>query len=192
MRPLDVFVSQPEQRLMGAVLAHPERDYGTLELLGIMGSSRGSGSTIINRWVDCGLLRERRVGNQRRLAVNTAFVLYPELRRMVLKTIGLTTPLAEALAPVASRISEAFVFGSIAAGTDTSQSDIDLAIVGDVDLFSVSPLLDSVEQHLGRQIHANVYGNDEWSSREDPVVKVIKAGPRIDLMGELREQTTGV
>lgn len=185
MRPLDAFLSQPEQRLLGAVLAYPNKDYGTLELLSRMGSSRGGGSTVLKRWLKCGLLSERRVGNQRRLAANPNFLLYDELRRMVLKTVGLTEPLAAALAPVASRLSEAFVFGSVAAGTDTSESDIDLLIVGDVDLFDISPLLDSAERELGRHVHVNVYRDHEWSAADDAVLNSIKKGPRMDLMETL-------
>ncbi|WP_305825626.1 nucleotidyltransferase domain-containing protein [Massilia brevitalea] len=189
MQPLDAIFSPPEQRLLATVLAHPEVDYGTLELLSEMGSSRGAGSTLLNRWVEFGLLKEKRVGNQRRLTANPQFLLYPELRRMALKTVGLSQPLARALRPLADKLHEAFVFGSVAAGTDTSDSDIDLVVVGDVDLFAVSPLLDTVEQELGRPIHVNVYSAEEWSSESDPVLQAIKAGPRIDLTGELRGTT---
>src|SRR6185369_7464643 len=70
MRPLDALLSQPEQRLIGTVLAHPGQEFGTLELLSRMGSSRSAGSAVIQRCVESGLLKERRVGNQRRLAAN--------------------------------------------------------------------------------------------------------------------------
>lgn len=153
-----------------------------------MGNSRSAGSAVLKRWVESGLLKERRVGNQRRLAANPDFILYPELRKMVLKTVGLAEPLARALAPIADRLREAFVFGSVASGNDTSESDIDLAVVGDVDLFTVSPLLDAVERELGRQIHLNVYSENEWSSSEDPILRSIKAGPRINLMEVLNDK----
>ena len=186
MRPLDALLSQPEQRLIGAVLAHPGQEFGTLELLSRMGSSRSAGSAVIQRCVESGLLKERRVGNQRRLAANPDFILYPELRRIVLKTIGLTEPLARALVPVADRLKEAFVFGSVASGTDRTDSDIDLALVGDLDLFSISPLLDAAQQELGREVHANIYSEKEWASTEDPVIRSIRSGQRIDLMEALR------
>lgn len=189
MQPLDAIFSPPEQRLLATVLGHPDKDYGTVELLSKMGSSRGSGSTLLQRWVDSGLLKEKRVGNQRRLTANPQFLLYPELRKMAMKTVGLAQPLAQALSPLAGMLEEAFVFGSVAAGKDTSVSDIDLAIIGDVDLFAVSPLLDPVEQELGRPVHVNIYSSEEWSSESDPVVRAIKTCPRIDLMGELRGST---
>jgi uncharacterized protein len=93
MRPLDALMSKPEQRLMSVILVRPDQDFGTLELLKHMGSGRGSGSALLKRWVEAGLLRERKVGNQRRLSADPHFVLYRELRQMVLKTVGLTSPL---------------------------------------------------------------------------------------------------
>jgi predicted nucleotidyltransferase len=189
MAPLDVLLSKAEQRLANAVLTNPEREFGTLELLQKMGSSRGAGSAVLKRWVDSGLLRERRVGNQRRLSANARFLLFPELRRMVLKTVGVVEPLAIALGPIASRLTDAFVFGSVAAGTDTSHSDIDLAVVGDVDLFLVSPLLDAVQEELGRAVHVNVYGEREWLDATDPVIEGIRQGPRMDVMEALRGKT---
>ena len=44
---------------------------------------------------------------------------------------GLVGPLEEALAPFRDRIQVAFVYGSIAKGTDTAQSDIDLMVISD-------------------------------------------------------------
>jgi len=178
--------SPSEQRLLSALMLRPDRDLGTVELLGRMGSSRSAGSAVIKRWVGCGLLRERRVGNQRRLSANTEFLLYPELRRMVLKTMGLAEPLARALAPLAHRLTDAFVFGSVAAGQDTSASDIDLAIVGDVNLFDISLLLDAAQAELGRVVHVNVYSAAEWKWGDDPVLATIRQGPRLDLMEALR------
>jgi predicted nucleotidyltransferase len=181
MRPLDALLSEPAQRLLAKVLPNPTKDFGTLELLSAMGSSRGAGSTLLRRWVQAGLLKERRVGNQRRLSANPAFVLYPELRSIALKTVGLAQPLAHALAPIAQQLKEAFIFGSVATSSDTSESDIDLAVVGNVDLFSLSPLLDNAEKDVGRHIHVSLYSEVEWASTDDAVIRDIKAGPRIDL-----------
>lgn len=57
MQPIDALLSKPEQRLLGAVLVHPEQDFGTLELIKRMGNGRGAGSNVLKRWIDCGLLR---------------------------------------------------------------------------------------------------------------------------------------
>lgn len=94
----------------------------------------------------------------------------------------LLQPLAHALAPIAQQLKEAFIFGSVATSSDTSESDIDLAVVGNVDLFSLSPLLDNAERDVGRHIHVSLYSEVEWASTDDAVIRDIKAGPRIDLI----------
>ncbi len=174
---------------MSVVLVRPDQDFGTLELLKHMGNGRGAGSTVLKRWVDSGLLRERKVGNQRRLSANPHFVLYPELRRMVLKTVGLTEPLAKALAPIAGRLTDAFVFGSVASGTTPARAISTWPSWCDVDLFDISPLLDTVQGELGRSVHVNVYSPLEWAA-DDPVLAAIKKGPRVDLMEAMRAETT--
>lgn len=78
------------------------------------------------------------------------------------------------------------MFGSIAAGKDTSDSDIDLLVVGNVDLLTISPLLDAVEQELERSVHVSLYSEAQWLSGDDPILQSIKMGPRIKLMGRLR------
>jgi len=188
MPPLDALLSPPEQRLLTTLLGRPGQDFGTVELLDRMGNSRSAGSALLNRWVACGLLRERKLGNQRRLAMNAEFLLYPEIRRMVQKTVGMAEPLARALAPLAERLKEAFVFGSVAAGQDSSTSDIDLALVGDVNLFDVSPLVDAAQAELGRAVHVSLYSPEEWSHDGDAILLAIRNGPRLDLMEELRGQ----
>ena len=49
-------------------------------------------------------------------------------------------------------------------------------ISSDVNLFDVSPLVDSAELALGRAIHVNIYSALEWAS-DDPVLSVIRTGP---------------
>ena len=49
----------------------------------------------------------------------------------MLKTVGLAEPLRDALKRVASDIRAAFVYGSVAKGSDTAGSDIDLFVVSD-------------------------------------------------------------
>lgn len=65
----------------------------------------------------------------------------PSYARSCKKTIGLAEPLREALSPLASQITVAFVYGSITKKTDTTSSDNDLMLISDNvsygELFSV-------------------------------------------------------
>ncbi|WP_183845590.1 MULTISPECIES: nucleotidyltransferase family protein [unclassified Rhizobium] len=50
----------------------------------------------------------------------------------------------------------AFACGSVARGSDRPDSDVDLMVVGDVDMFDLGPVLQRLQQTLGRE---------EWSVR---------------------------
>src|SRR5580704_6127246 len=85
-----------------------------------------------------GLVEARKSGNRTYYRANAAHPLYPEIRRIVLKTSGLADLLRERLSGhgidragiEGSRIEIAFVFGSVASGAEKAHSDIDLMVVG--------------------------------------------------------------
>jgi predicted nucleotidyltransferase len=85
------------------------------------------------------------------------------LRNIVLKTVGLVEPLRQALKPIESEIHAAFVYGSVAKGSDQAMSDIDLMVVSDTlsyrDVFGA---LDKVSRMLGRTVNPTVYSNAEF------------------------------
>ena len=82
------------------------------------------------------------------------------------KTFGLAAPLREALAPLASRIQAAFVYGSVAKRTDSAASDIDLMVVSDsLDYAEVMAVLEPMTERLGRRVNPTLYSRDELRKR---------------------------
>ena len=69
-------------------------------------------------------------GRQVYFEANPDSPIYKELRGIIVKTAGVADTLRIALAPLAKRISTAFIYGSVAKGTDTARSDIDLMVIG--------------------------------------------------------------
>lgn len=63
------------------------------------------------------------------------------------------------------RVRVAFVYGSVARGEETSSSDVDLMVIGQVSLKDLAPALTRAEQSLGRPVNATVYSPAEWTSR---------------------------
>jgi predicted nucleotidyltransferase len=185
MSALDFLMPQGMQRVLGRLILHPERSYSLSDLIRAAGGGRGGTQRVVETLHSAGIVTDRRVGNQRLFTVNTAHPLYPELRSMVMKTFGLADRLREALRPMADQIERAFVFGSVASGTERATSDIDLLVVGDVDLFEISPFLTDAEKDLGRPIHLSLVGLDEWKHRQqDAVGRAIVSGPTITVIGD--------
>jgi predicted nucleotidyltransferase len=70
--------------------------------------------------------------------------------------------LGDALAPVAERITMAFVFGSVARDEQVRDSDIDLMVIGDVRLKELAPALHSAEQTLGRPVNPVLFSPEKF------------------------------
>jgi hypothetical protein len=94
-------------------------------------------------------------GNQKFYQANERAPVYAELVGLVRKTVGIAGPLQAALAPLAHRIAAAFVYGSVAKGSDHAASDIDLMVIAD-DLVSFLGVMEPLGfRHIGaRQFSA--------------------------------------
>ncbi|WP_261316882.1 nucleotidyltransferase domain-containing protein [Rhizobium leguminosarum] len=92
--------------------------------------------------------------------------------------------IAEELAPFRDRISLAFVFGSIARGTDGADSDVDLMVVGHIDAFELGETIERIERKLGRSLDLNLHLPEVWEAlKTDRVVAAILGQPKIMLHG---------
>jgi predicted nucleotidyltransferase len=81
----------------------------------------------------------------------------------------------------------AWVYGSIAKGTDHAQSDIDVLIVADsLALEEVYKALHPAETKMGRKISPTLYTSREFERRRtarNPFLTKVLAGDRILLIG---------
>ena len=95
--------------------------------------------------------------------------------------------LRDALVPLAERIHAAFIYGSVARGTDTARSDIDVMIVSDDLTFpDVIKALTKAEGEIGRTINPSVHGRDEWRrklSEAGGFLQRVMEQPRVYLIG---------
>lgn len=183
----DVLFTGVQQRLLGLFFGQPDRSYYTNELLRLTATGRGGLQRELTRLVTAGLIEVSSVGNQKHYRANRAAPIFEELRGIVLKTFGLADVLRAALSPLTGQIRLAFVFGSVAKGSDTAASDIDLLVVGDdlayADLFNA---LMGAEETLGRKIGPTLYDTAEFNRRirdDNHFVTRVLAQPKIFLIG---------
>lgn len=182
-------ISKVQGRLLTILFTQAERQFHGAELIRLAGAGSGAAHRQLIQLTAAGLLVSEKIGNQKFYRANRASPIFEELRSIVLKTVGLAEPLRQALAPMASRIHAAFVYGSIAKGTATATSDIDLMVISDVvayaDLFEV---LQSLEQILGRRINPSIMTLDDWRRKQlDPesFIASVAAGPTIRVLGDV-------
>ncbi len=84
-----------------------------------MDAGSGAVQRELARLEAAGLVTTSRVGRQKHYQANERAPVFSELRGIVLKTSGLGDVLRDALSPFHGDIRAAFVFGSIAKGSDS-------------------------------------------------------------------------
>ena len=183
----DALFSTIQQRVLAYLFGQPERSFFATELIKLAGGGSGAVQRELARLAGSGLVTITRVGTQKHYQANPKSPIFAELCAIARKTVGLAEPLREALAPLAKRITAAFVFGSVAKRSDTAASDIDVLVLSDhVDYADVFAALQSVEAKLGRTINPTVYKPADWrKKRTSGNAFVVKVGgqPKLFLIG---------
>ena len=183
----DALFSPVQQRVLGFLFGQPKRRFQSAELIRLAGSGTGAAHRVLTRLADAGLVTVTRAGNHKYYQADRSSPVFTELHRLIVKTVGLVEPLRKALAPTAEEIHAAFVYGSVAKGTDKAGSDIDIIVVSDTltypDLFDA---LRSAEAALARPVNPNVMTRREWRAKraeKDSFAARIAGGPRVFLIG---------
>jgi len=183
----DALFSTVQQRVLAYLFGQPERSFFATELIKLAGGGSGAVQRELARLAESGLVTVKRVGTQKHYQADPKSPLFAELCSIAQKTVGLAEPLREALAPLAKRITAAFVYGSVAKRSDTAASDIDLMVVSDS--LTYADLYAAVEQasaRLGRKVNPTVYSRKELARRvkqKNAFVTRVMAQPRIWLIG---------
>lgn len=162
----DALFTKTQQRVLGVLFGQPDRSFYANEIIGLAASGSGAVQRELARLEAAAIVTVRRLGNQKHYQANHDAPIYAELRGIVLKTFGVTDVLLAALQPLLPVIEIAFVYGSLAKGSEHAGSDIDLMVVGAVP--SNTALLEALapaSAQLGRAVNPTLYTPDEFAQR---------------------------
>ena len=110
------------------------------------------------------LVEAQRSGNRLYYRANKAHPLYTDIRNIVLKTSGMVDILRDALDKKDVKI--AFVFGSVASNQEGATSDVDLMVIGDVGLRTLSGWMSGISEKIAREINPHVINRAEFRKRK--------------------------
>ena len=174
--------------MLGLLFGQPARRFQSAEIIRLAAGGTGAVHRQLQRLADAGLVLATREGSQKYYQANPRSPIYPELHGLVLKTVGVVEPLRRALAPFASGIQAAFVFGSTARNSDRADSDLDLMIVSDELTYpDVYQALQDTEHLIARVINPTVMTRVEWRKKRsaaDSFAKRIAAQPKLFVIGD--------
>ncbi len=160
-----LFGSRTRARLLGWLFAHSGESYSVRQLASILGDDPSNLSKELAKLEELGILISSRERNLKRFQVNQECAFGPELKGLVQKTTGIMGRLRSAL-QTAKGIDFAFVYGSFAKGTENAESDIDLLIVGDIDLDKLDRIFIGLEKAFGRTVNYVLYNKREYETKK--------------------------
>jgi len=137
------------------------------------------------------LVIDRKDSNRIYYRANKSNPLYPDIRNLVLKSAGMIDLFGIALKDKLIQI--AFIFGSISEGKETSDSDVDLFVIGQLGMRAVSTLLSGISERVGREINPHVMNSDELRKRikeKDHFISSVMKAKKIFIVGTANDLKT--
>ena len=183
---LSFFLPKSRQRVLSLLLLHPQIHYHVREIARLTNTAAGSLHRELSKLAKAQVLLREVSGQQVYYQANVDYPIFNELASILRKTSGLADVLATALAPLAEKIEIAFVFGSVARGTESLFSDVDVMIIGEVGFAEAVKALYSAQAIINREINPKVYQRKEWQKlikSNSAFAKEILSKPKIFIIG---------
>ena len=164
----DSLFSKTQQKVLGLLFMKPKRSFYLNEVVRHAKAGKGAVQRELLKLESSGLVLTTSLGNQKHFQANQQSPVFKDLRALIIKTFGIREIIANCLQSNATQINRAFIFGSIAKGTDNANSDIDLMVVSDqLDFHSLFEILHPAELQLGRTIQPTLYRTEEFVQKKD-------------------------
>jgi hypothetical protein len=188
---------QTKARILDVLVSHPGESYHLRGLANAAGTDSGNTSKLLRSLVKMGLVLAAPDSHSTRYSINDRSPLAGPLRQLIASAGALMTDLRAA----ADRLRSEYVgvFGSVASGTDDSNSDVDILVVGNLSGVTAQAAYKAVGRKHRRTISTVTVTREElakglaeggafWSS--------VSRGKRIDLKGTwndvaIRQATAG-
>lgn len=183
----DALFSNAQQPILACLFGRPEQWFHVQELIRLTNLGSASVQRELNRLEKGGLIETRRVANLKQVRAYKGSPIFDELRLIILKTFGVVEVLREALSPLASDIKLAFVYGSVAQGSDRGSSDIDVMLISETLSYGqIMAAVGPAEKQLGRAVQITQYTLDEFLERKrknHPFVAEVLRQPKLMVIG---------
>lgn len=183
----DALFTKTQQRVLAILFGAPDRSFYLNEIVRLSGVGNGTVHRELSRLLACGLVTAGLIGNQKHFQANRSAPIFDELRGIVRKTFGVVDVLRARLAPLAPAIQVAFIYGSVAKGSDRAGSDIDVMIVSEQLAYpDLLAALDLTQTPVGREVNPTIYRRVEFekkASEEGGFLSRVLEGPKLFLIG---------
>jgi len=172
-------------KLLSTLFLSPVQDRNAWELSQSLKESYSAIWKELKRLEEVGILTSKLIGNAKAYQVNPKCPISPELRSIILKTEGIGGVIQKKLTTMGD-VRKAFIYGSFATGEADAHSDIDLMVIGEINLEEFSDMISETERELNRPINYVIFSEIEWNEKlanEEPFAINVNQSDKIILVG---------
>jgi predicted nucleotidyltransferase len=160
-----IFSSRVRIQLLSHFIMRPGERAHIRALSSMIGAQYSAVWKELNNLEAAGLLSSEKVAGRKEFFLNQNSPIIPDLRSILLKTVAAGDYVREALGDLKG-LEAAFIFGSFVSGRFDAESDLDIMLIGDLDLSQVTPLIDTLEKSLSREVNYVSFTKEEWNARK--------------------------
>jgi uncharacterized protein len=180
-----IFGSRIRAKILGWLFTHPDESFFVRQMALILKEDPTNVSREMAKLEELGILRSKRNGNLKHFQTNQECPFFDELKGLVLKTSGVAGRILASLERLPG-IEFAFIYGSYAKGEEKADSDVDLLIIGDVDMDRLDSNLEKLGKMLGREINYVFYSMKEFKDKrkaKNGFLMDVLSGKKIMMIG---------
>ena len=186
----DILFGRTRSSVLSLLDGRVDQSFYTRQIAREAGASVGAVQRELGNLAKAGLIVRSSLGNQVFYRANRESPIFPEMRSLVNKTVGVFEILRTAIGEISNRIAVAFIYGSVARGEETATSDLDLMVIGAATIDEVLSGLSDVEKTIGRPVNPTVYSVAEFRSKVakgNHFLNAVLKGKKVFLLGDEHE-----
>jgi DNA-binding transcriptional ArsR family regulator len=177
-----LFTSGIRADIMSLLFNNPEEKFYVREIARLTNKNPSGVKRELDKLYTMHLVVSEREGNLKYFKVNTDSPLFPELKGLIAKSLGLPGALKSVLK--ASDVKTAFIYGPYV--NNTNLPSLDLFIAADVK--NINKIIGDVEKRFGREIRYKLMGTSDYKAKKksgERSLKKLLNMKKILLMGRL-------
>jgi len=182
--------SKTRRAVLSLLYSHVDDAFYVRQIVRAADVGLGAVQRELKQLSDAGIIRRTVRGHQVYYQANPQCPVFEELKKLVVKTVGVGAALQAALAPLRDRINVAFIYGSIARSEEQRQSDVDVLVVGKITFAEIVSSFSQAQKAIGREINPTVYPPAEFRSKVAAghhFLNTVLREPMLFLVGDRRE-----
>jgi len=185
----DLFVSAVRVKILKIFLFDKDKSYHVRSLVRAVGSEINAVRRELQKLTSIGFLRRRPSGNRVYYSLNSSSIYYPELLSLFVKEDGIGADIIKAEKELGNA-KYAVLARSFVRGRASTVLDVDLFVVGGVNIEVLKNIVSNEERKQNRELNYTVMGEDEFNFRKrrnDPFIVKILSQSRVMLIGDEEE-----